>query len=85
MEQAKRINGFQEIDDSQICYWYYDRAKWWYLYLPNCGVGSLGNHRVEEHEDGTITVSPSIKMTGHENGQRIERHGFLEHGVWREV
>lgn len=31
------------------------------------------------HEDGTITVTPSILDVGHPDGW----HGFLERGVWR--
>lgn len=50
--------------------------------LPN-GVGPARlegwSHTV--HEDGTITVSPSILDSGNENGW----HGFLERGVWREA
>lgn len=44
------------------------------------GVGNKG-HKVVEHEDGTITVSPSILITDWKYGTW---HGFLEHGVWRE-
>lgn len=47
-----------------------------------CGVGSLGKHQVTEHEDGTITVSPSILVYGHHDKTW---HGYLEKGVWREV
>lgn len=49
---------------------------------PGFGTGSLGLHDVTEHEDGTITVSPSILVTGHGGRQW---HGYLERGVWREV
>jgi hypothetical protein len=42
---------------------------------------ALSGHQVAEHDDGTITVSPSI-LTG--RGER-QWHGYLEHGVWREV
>ena len=42
-------------------------------------MGGLENHDVTEHEDGTITVSPSILITG-EGGSW---HGYLELGVWR--
>lgn len=48
-------------------------------------TGYLDNHQVTEHEDGTITVSPSILITGHERGARVQWHGFLERGIWREV
>jgi len=39
------------------------------------GVGEV-NHTVEEHEDGTITVSPSIVSP------RGNYHGFLVRGEW---
>ncbi len=51
----------------------------WYLKDPRGSVGALRTHTVEEHDDGTITVSPSIDDPP--NGW----HGFLECGVWREV
>ena len=49
---------------------------------PGFGVGSLKNHEIIEHEDRTITVSPSILVYGHDNKQW---HGYLERGVWREA
>lgn len=56
----------------------------WYCRVPatGFGVGSLLKHTVTEHEDGTITVSPSILCTGHLEKQW---HGYLERGIWREV
>ena len=53
--------------------------------MPGCGLANLTNHKVAEHEDGTITVSPSILTTGHDTGKAITKHGYLEKGVWREV
>lgn len=52
----------------------------WYARPPGQRMCSIANHDVTEHEDGTITVAPSILITG-ETGW----HGFLERGVWREV
>lgn len=54
----------------------------WYLIDPTdtCGALTPEHHQIVEHEDGTITVSPSIAM---QHGQGW--HGFLEHGVWRSV
>ena len=56
----------------------------WYARVPaeGFGVGSLAKHDVIEHEDGTITVAPSILMTGHDGKQW---HGYLTKGIWREV
>jgi hypothetical protein len=42
--------------------------------------GNLERHDVTVHDDKTITVSPSILVTG--GG---EWHGYLERGVWRSV
>ncbi len=55
---------------------------------PPTGLGgNLSNHQVVEHDDGTITVSPSILVWTEwgEDRVRHEWHGYLEQGVWREV
>lgn len=87
-EQAHRISGFADLAtpdaedgemDPRICYWKDDQGTW-LLYLPGCGLGSLKGHTVEEHEDGTITASPSVLMTA---GKKT-RHGFLRRGMWEE-
>lgn len=59
-------------------------ANWWArtpinAAFPKGACADLSRHEVIEHEDGTITVSPSILVTG--GGQW---HGFLERGIWRE-
>lgn len=54
----------------------------WYACTPNGHLGNLANHEVVEHDDGTITVSPSI-LVGKDPSDNW--HGYLEHGVWREV
>lgn len=57
----------------------------WYLRPPGCNLGCLGSHTVVEHEDGTITVSPSILHTEENANGKIVWHGHLERGVWREA
>lgn len=52
----------------------------WYGCTPNGHACNLSQHTVSEHEDGTITVHPSIKVSN-QDGELW--HGFLEHGVWR--
>jgi hypothetical protein len=49
----------------------------WYIRDPTGEIGSIhrSHHTVTEHEDGTITVSPSILKHG-------GYHGFLSAGVW---
>jgi hypothetical protein len=54
----------------------------WYCCTPNGHYGNLSGHDVTEHEDGTITVSPSIAVSN-DTGELW--HGYLEHGIWREV
>lgn len=53
----------------------------WLANTPNDHLGDLRNHDVTEHEDGTITVRPSIRVS---DGDGELWHGWLERGVWRE-
>jgi hypothetical protein len=66
----------------------------WMLALPKApepitegeyDIGTLrqGVQDVTEHEDGTITVSPSILQYGVDGSEFW--HGYLERGIWREV
>ena len=57
----------------------------WYARPPGQHMGSLENHDVVEHDDGTITVSPSILITGYDGDCLVQWHGYLERGVWREA
>ncbi len=63
-------------------YYFYPEDGW-------CGVTPDGRqvglraHDVTEHDDGTITVSPSILVRG--GSVAGSWHGYLERGVWREV
>lgn len=61
----------------------------WEACTPNGRRGVLDVHTVEEHDDGTITVDPSIRvdpiLTPDDTVFRAGWHGFLEKGVWREV
>lgn len=59
----------------------------WFARVPypnkaGFAAASIVNHTVVEHEDGTITVSPSILMS---RGDGEEWHGYLEKGIWRTV
>lgn len=63
-----------------------DYGRWaadenhWYARTPNGLLANLSNHTVQEHEDGTVTVSPSIFVN---QGKPESWHGFLERGIWR--
>lgn len=54
----------------------------WYGRTPNGHLCNLSAHVVVEHDDGTITVSPSIAVSTGPND--VVWHGFLERGIWRE-
>lgn len=57
----------------------------WYCTTPNGLFGNISRHQVVEHEDGTITVNPSILVTSGFNKREPSWHGYLERGVWRSV
>jgi hypothetical protein len=61
-------------------------GKWhWMGVTPNGLHANLSAHDVTEHEDGTITVSPSILVTLPQgDAPTREWHGYLERGVWRQ-
>lgn len=61
---------------------YARRGGVWHGRAPNGLLANLGAHSVTEHDDGTITVSPSILVKGGENNESW--HGFLEAGIWRQ-
>ena len=60
----------------------YPRLGWW-LMTPNGRSGSLDPklHTVTVHEDGTISVHPSIRIP--ESGALPAFHGWLVEGEWR--
>lgn len=80
LSDVKRGDLPSGLDTKSICYWKDENGLWW-LYLPAGGIGRLEDHTVTEHEDGTITVSPSILLTSPGNPNR-HRHGFLNRGTW---
>lgn len=58
----------------------------WQVRPPGCRAGGIPNHEVTEHEDGTITVSPSIVLWDtNEKGTMMSWHGYLERGIWRKA
>lgn len=69
-----------------------DYGRWddaWYCRTPadtesRRMQGNLRNHHVVEHDDGTITVSPSILVAARWAGEELSWHGYIERGVWRE-
>lgn len=61
-------------------YWKTDTGHW-HGVTPNGLYCGLNNHHVEEHEDGTISVTDSSILT---RGGPDEPtwHGYIRRGVW---
>lgn len=87
MTGQRLSNGFHGAPPKGA-YWLDDDGTW-SVCTPNGRIGSLAKHEVTEHEDGTITVVPSILVHARpEHGDVAERpgwHGHLSHGEWSEA
>lgn len=63
-----------------------DVAAGTWIWIVKSPTGTMcylnDQHTFVEHDDGTLTVSPSIQMYG--EMRRPTWHGYLERGVWRE-
>jgi hypothetical protein len=72
-----------------------DGRRMVWLCLPNGAVANLPVNEgsatdartwgLEEHADGTVTLSPSILLHPSPPADPVGWHGYLERGVWREV
>lgn len=62
-------------------YYFYPEVGWCGV-TPDGQQAGLRGHEVTEHEDGTISVSPSILVS---SPGKPAWHGYLERGVWRSV
>jgi hypothetical protein len=82
--QGRRIAG--EVHAYELIHREYGRrGPNWYGVTPNGLLCTLTNHTVVGHEDGTISVSPSIAVEGTTiDGKTARWHGFLICGVWTE-
>jgi hypothetical protein len=79
--QGHRIEAGEGVFWEPGDYWKYAADGTWHVCTPSGFLGNLAKHRITEHDDGTITVSPSILVTQSDQSW----HGYLERGVWREV
>lgn len=80
MSQGRRVHPDEEGHLTLLAGEYGKVNGLWFGCTPNGHLGNLSAHDVIEHEDGTITVSPSILVS---DGERELWHGYLERGVWR--
>ena len=90
MRSTKGRRAYPDADGDlwlKDCEYGYDtKNSRWLIRPPGMHHGNLSNHEVTEHEDGTITVRPSILIEYPlQSGEKKRWHGYLERGVWREV
>lgn len=72
--------GFRWEDVAPGDYWK-TRGDRWHLIAPSGEHGGAdARWSVTEHDDGTITISPSLFFNSPHGW-----HGFLERGIWRSV
>lgn len=85
VERGRRIAG--EVHAYELTNLEYGRrGPNWYGVTPNGLLCTLTKHTVIEHEDGTISVSPSIAAEGGTiDGRSAYWHGFLTRGAWSEL
>ena len=78
--QGRRIDPLLSVVDMEPGDYGRRGGDWW-LCIPTGEFVMLDDRwATVEHDDGTVTVSPSLDV----HGQR-PWHGFLERGVWRSV
>jgi hypothetical protein len=81
---GRRVPGFDWHLWHPGDYGFWAEGEHWVAIAPSGDAANLGAHDVKEHEDGTITVSPSIAVSTSRKGVKIQVwHGFIERGVWR--
>lgn len=78
VELVEQEGGFQSLAAGEYGKW---KDGTWYAETPNGHTANLARHNVIEHDDGTITVTPSILVS---DNKRDLWHGYLTRGVWRE-
>lgn len=91
--QGRRVEpGFENLERPGD-YYFADGILWAILphgghgRLPAIGCSETGGPEwtITADADGTVTVAPSIRQLPIESLGDPGWHGYLEHGVWREV
>lgn len=81
--RGTRVFTSEELRNTKGSYYFSEDTQSWWCNTPNGHAGNLAKHEVTEHEDGTITVSPSILVSTRLDGKDVELyHGFLKNGEW---
>lgn len=76
--KAQRVEDIAEAakTPNKISYWK-ENDGWW-VWMPGVGAASVRKHGATENADGTLTLNPSLLMTG----GKFHRHGYLQNGCW---
>lgn len=83
---GRRVPGFDWHEWMAGDYGYSIEDNAWIGITPNGHPANLGSHQVTELDNGTITVSPSIKVSTSRRDKDVELwHGYLELGIWRKA
>lgn len=78
---AKRVDNYESRSADVVSYWKTEHG--YLIYFPDVDLlGNLARHSITEHENGTITVTPSILVTAAHRG--VQKHGYLTNGEWRD-
>jgi hypothetical protein len=79
---SKRVENYEARDSKEVSYWKTEQGSF-LVYFPLADLlGNLAAHTITEHEDGTITVTPSILVTAAWRNARV--HGYLTRGEWKD-
>lgn len=82
---GRRVSGFDWHTWEPGDYGFSIEDRCWIAITPNDHAANLSRHEVVEHEDGTITVAPSILVSTSKDGKPLQVwHGYLKAGVWGE-
>jgi hypothetical protein len=85
--QGQRLYSLKDdwSDLLEGCYYKLPSGEW-AIYPPGGNFGTISPkvHSITEHEDGTVTMTPSILYHPWLNGSN-GWHGYLERGVWRRI
>jgi hypothetical protein len=87
---GQRVHGVDREHDGHLwysptpgAYWFDQIGQDWWGCTPNGMIAALSEHTVVEHDDGTISVSPSILCSNGAGG--VTWHGYLRNGAWDEA
>ena len=80
MNATRTTKSPYQLLPGEFCQMEFDEGKVYFARCPSGLLANLSRHAITEHDDGSITVAPSILVRDGDS----EWHGFLERGTWRQ-